>query len=143
MRRMSALEFRSHGFKKGNKYNAKRTQIGDEWFDSKLEADRYVELMTLKNCGAIQLVLRQVPLRLPAGIVYRVDFMIVWTHRRESLVPPITLKGVLIEFDSTGRDFISWEDTKGVLTDVARIKIAQVESLYGIKVELIRRGKRA
>ena len=48
MRRMSALEFRSHGFKKGNKYNAKRTEVDGIWFDSKLEAERYIELKLLQ-----------------------------------------------------------------------------------------------
>ena|ERR1700684_216322 len=84
-------------------------------FDSKLEARRYAQLKQLQMHGQVKWFICQVPFRLPGGITYRADFLVV-LHDRE----------------------IAIEDCKGMLTPVSALKIKQVEEIYGIKVTLIR-----
>ena len=119
--RMTALQYRSHGFKKGNKYNAKRTLVDGITFDSKLEADYYVKLKGRRECGVVKWFIRQVPFGLPGGITWRADFLVVWSQY-------------------VGDQDVEVIDCKGVMTDVARIKIAQVEALYGITVKIVRKA---
>lgn len=103
------------------KYNNRRTQVDGWWFDSQLEADRYRELKLLRASADVAWFLCQVPFRLPGGITYKADFLVVWNglspHRRG----------------------VSIEDCKGMMTRVSQNKIKQVEELYGIKVEIITR----
>lgn len=47
-----------------NKYNAKKTQVGDVNFDSKKEANRWMELQLLERCGEISELRRQVKVEL-------------------------------------------------------------------------------
>jgi hypothetical protein len=47
-----------------NKYGAKKTQVGDVQFDSKKEAQRYMELQLLERAGEIQNLRRQVKIDL-------------------------------------------------------------------------------
>lgn len=117
----------AHGFKRGNKYNAKRTLIDGIWFDSKLEAGRYRELKALQGAGDVAWFICQVPFRLPGGIIYRADFLVVW-HSHPSL--PRGSPGVTVE------------DCKGARTRVSINKIKQVEEIYGINVQLITRVRK-
>lgn len=47
-----------------NKYGAKKTQVGDVQFDSKKEAQRFMELQLLERAGEIQNLRRQVKIDL-------------------------------------------------------------------------------
>ena len=114
---ISVAEFRK--LKKPNKYDAKATVVDGQRFASKAEANRYLELKSLREAGEIAWFITQVPFRLPGGIVYRADFLVVWK----------------------GGGFVTVEDVKGFLTPVSKIKIAQVEAIYGIKIEVITRRK--
>jgi hypothetical protein len=100
------------------KYNNRRTQVDGWWFDSQLEADRYRELKLLKASGYVLWFICQAPFRLPGGITYKADFVVVWWDLD---------KGTTVE------------DCKGMMTRVSQNKIKQVEELYGIKVEIITR----
>ncbi len=64
-----------------SKYNNKRVNTPDGWFDSKRELTRWGELKLLERAGEIDSLRRQVDFELvPAGcglrkIVYRADFV--------------------------------------------------------------------
>lgn len=98
-----------------SKYGAVPTVVDDKRFDSKLEARRYEALTLLWKAGEILWFLRQVPFDLPGGRKYRADFLIVWMDGRTTV-----------------------EDCKGFDTEMSKLKRAQVEELYGIKIELVR-----
>jgi hypothetical protein len=100
------------------KYSNEKTVVDGRKFDSKLEALRYIYWSNLWRSKAIRYFLTQVPFRLPGGIVYRLDFLVMHLDG-----PP------------------SYEDTKGVLTRVSINKIRQVEEIYGIKIDLVKKGK--
>ena len=105
---------------KKRKYANVRTQVDGIWFDSKLEARRYVELKLLQRTGQVEYFLMQVPFHLPGGVVYKVDFFIKW--RTTMLRPPhITLE------DTTGKDMQAKTN-----------KIKQVKALYGLDVEIVK-----
>jgi hypothetical protein len=64
-----------------SKYNNKRTQTEDGWFDSQRELKRWGELKLLERAGKIKDLKRQVDFELIPGscglrpIVYRADFV--------------------------------------------------------------------
>ena len=119
--RMSLEEFRRRGLaaqRAVNKYSAQAIVVGGERFDSKAEAARNDYWAKLWAAKAIKYYLRQVPFRLPGGIIYRLDFYVVHLDGGHT-----------------------YEDVKGVLTRVSVNKIKQVEEIYRIKVELITKGK--
>jgi hypothetical protein len=91
-------------------------------FDSKLERDRYLELKWLKSTHAVFWFIRQPRFDLPGGLIYRADFLVVWN----SIQQPVS-----------GR--VTVEDVKGFMTPVSAMKIKQVEEIYQIKIELIRK----
>lgn len=126
--RISVDEFRRRGLKAA-KYGNARNVVDGIRFDSKLEADRYVELKKLQHCGVVRWFIMQAPFRLPGGITYRADFVVIWAP-----AAPEQFAG-----DS---DVVSVEDCKGFMTRVSLNKIKQVEELYGITVRIItKRGK--
>lgn len=106
---------------KPSKYRNTPTVVDGQRFDSRLEADYYRDLMLLQKAGAISYFLRQVPFALPGGIRYRLDFLIV--------------KRLEDNFAA-----LSYVDCKGFLTATSRIKIKQVESIYGISITLVRKA---
>ena len=100
--------------KKRNKYHAIKTVVDGITFDSKKEADYYCELKLRVLAGEIRYFLMQVPIRLPGGVKYRVDFL---------------------EFHADGTEH--YVDVKGHETKVFRMKKKQVEALYPIKIEVV------
>lgn len=98
---------------KGRKYKNVPTYVDDQRFDSMMEARYYQLLVARWQRGEILWFTRQVPFQLPGAVTYRCDFF-------------VALVG-------GGIDVV---DVKGVLTDVSRIKIRQVEHIYKIKVRL-------
>lgn len=123
--RLSIAEWKAGQSTTGNKYHAKRVVIDGFGFDSKLEARRYEELKLLQATGVVRWFLCQVPFRLPSGIIYRADFLIVWE-----------------EAHADAPAMVSVEDCKGAKTRVSINKIRQVEAIYGIKITLITRKGR-
>lgn len=98
--------------KKKSKYGSERIQVDGIWFDSRKEANRYCDLKVLTQAGEVIQFFRQVPIDLPGGIVYRLDFLVLWAGGR-----------------------IGYEDTKGYRTPEYKLKKKQVEALYPIKIE--------
>lgn len=115
---MSVSEYRALTTKGKAKYRNTPCLADGMRFDSKLERDRYLELKWLKSTGAVWWFIRQVPFHLPGGIVYRADFLVVWKRVNAH---------------------VTVEDVKGVMTRVSANKIRQVEEIYGIQVEIIRK----
>ncbi len=71
-----------HTFTRRHKYNAQATVVDGIKFGSKAEARKYIELRTLQNGGEVVGFLRQVPMHLPGGVVYRMDFLVFWADGR-------------------------------------------------------------
>jgi len=63
---------------KRNKYGNRRVEVDGMKFDSQHEADIYFgTLLPSWKCGAVKLLVRQVPFDLPGGIKYIADFLTV------------------------------------------------------------------
>jgi Protein of unknown function (DUF1064) len=117
--RMSLADFKATNWTKPAKYRNRRVII-DGWpFDSKLEAARYEELKLARQIGFVDWFICQTPFRLPGGIIYRADFLVVWSAK------------------SNIGHCVRVEDVKGARTRLSMNKIAQVEEIYGIKIDVI------
>lgn len=86
-------------------------------FSSKLEHAYKNYLDLLKDQGEVLFYLTQVPIDLPGGVKYVVDFEIFYN-------------------DGT----VSFVDTKGIETDMFKLKKKQVESLYPFEIEIVKKG---
>lgn len=101
---------------KPSKYGAIRCESDGIKFPSKLERDYYVKLKALQKSGEVLFFLRQVGFDLVGGVRYFADFQV---------------------FYASGE--VEFIDTKGVLTDISKLKIKQVEALYPIEIKVVRR----
>lgn len=100
-----------------NKFNARKTTVDGIEFDSAKEAKRYTKLRDMQEAGEISNLQRQV---------------------RVELIPPFDCDGkhfrgiyYVADFaytDSGGNEI--WEDVKGVLTDVYKLKRKLVAYRY-------------
>lgn len=109
----------ARGPRPGGKYGvapAEDRTVAGILFGSKAEAARFQELELLRLAGSVRFFLRQVPFHLPGGTQYRVDFAVFWADGR-----------------------VTWEDVKGHATQVYRLKKRQVEALYPVTIEELRR----
>ena len=103
-------------FAKKAKYNNKKTKRYNLNFDSIVEADYYSKLLMLEKAGEVTMFLWQVPFHLDGGTKLVLDFQIFWN-------------------DGT----VTFEDVKGVVTDVFKIKKREVEAKYPIEIKIIKR----
>lgn len=101
-----------------HKYSAVATEVDGINFKSKGEAALYQHLKLLELAGEVSYFLREVPVALPGSTTYRVDFLVFYVDGR-----------------------VRYLDLKGVETQVFKIKKRQVEALYPIIVEVIRRER--
>lgn len=104
---------------KRSKYGAVKTVVDGIVFDSKAEAEYYQQLCLRRVAGDVLWFIRQVPFDLPGGIKYRADFLEV--HRDGS---------------------VHIIDVKGHVTAQFRDKKKQVEALYPVEIEVIKKTKR-
>jgi hypothetical protein len=100
-----------------HKFKNKSVLDNGERFASKLEFKYKTYLDILKNTGEVVFYLTQVPIRLPGGTKYVVDFMVFYK-------------------DET----IKFIDTKGVETDTFKIKKREVEAIYPFRIEVVKNG---
>ena len=113
---MSITEFRKVG-KKGNKYNAKKTEYNGRVFDSKKEADFAKRLAWLRHAKKenerVTMVEYQVPLTIKVNQVhicrYICDFVIKYADKR-----------------------VEYVDVKGYRTAIYKLKKRLVEAQYRI-----------
>jgi hypothetical protein len=106
---------------KPTKHGNTRTEVNGYTFASRLEADRYRELVVLRQSGQVAWFIRQVPFDVAPGVVYRADFLVV------------------CNLDGSARQEVHVEETKGHLTDTARVKLRVVEERYGIQIRILTR----
>ena len=99
-----------------HKYNAKACEADGIKFPSKLERAYYMRLKRLQESGEVLFFLRQTPFHLPGGIKYVVDFQI---------------------FTSSGE--VVFVDTKGYDTPASKIKRKQVEAIYPVEIEIVKK----
>lgn len=102
---------------KSNKYNAQRTVVDGRTFDSRKEANRYMELRVLERAGYISNLQPQVP------FPFRVNNVLVCTYRADFV------------YERDGQRIV--EDAKGVVTPVFRIKAKLMKAIYGIDVVIV------
>lgn len=98
-----------------HKFNAKPVVSDGMHFGSKLEYAYYRQLLLRQRAGEIVFFLRQVPLHLPGGVKFVVDF---------------------VEFHAIGD--VRFIDTKGVETPLFVTKKKMVEELYPITIEVVK-----
>lgn len=109
---------------KRSKYGNKRVFRHGFWFDSILEADKYGDLLPLKNAGIIDIQLQiDYPLFVDGKLIstYRADFVVTWLkegHRREVY------------------------DAKGCKTREYRIKKKLMLAIHGIEIIELGRSKK-
>lgn len=94
-----------------HKFKAKRSEIDSISFASQKEARYYAELCLRQKAGEIVFFLRQVPLHLPGGIRYIVDFL---------------------EFCADGE--VRFVDVKGYRTREYIAKKKMIEAMYPIEI---------
>ena len=99
-----------------HKFHAKPTTTNNIKFASKAEAKYYRELLLRQKAGEVLFFLRQVPMHFPGGTVYRVDFQ---------------------EFHADGT--VHFVDVKGMETEVFKLKKREVEALYPVEIEVVKR----
>jgi hypothetical protein len=104
-----------------NKYGAVRTN----GYASKKEADYAAGLELAQKAGQIAFWLEQVPLRLPGGSKYLLDFVVfTWN------------KGMRSE-DRQGAWDIEFVEVKGKDLPIGKLKRKQAEEIYGIYIEVV------
>lgn len=97
-----------------NKYNAKKTMIHGTWFDSKKEADRYLELKLLERAGEIT------NLELQPQYVFKLNGVKICTYRAD------------FRYCEDGLSVVN--DVKGYKTQIYKIKKKMMKAFYGIEI---------
>ncbi len=100
-----------------HKFNAKQTELDGIKFPSKLEASYYSTLRLRQKCGEVIFFLRQVPLHMIGGSKYVVDF---------------------VEFLADGT--VKFIDCKGMDTPMSALKRKEIEAIYPIKIDIVKKG---
>jgi hypothetical protein len=95
-----------------HKFNARPKTVDGIKFHSTKEADYYEELLLKIKAGIVLYFHMQVPIRLPGGVKYVLDFL---------------------EFHANGT--VHYIDTKGKRTDMYIAKKKIVEALYPFTIE--------
>lgn len=85
-------------------------------FDSKIEGRYYQKLKLEQKAGELLFFLRQVPIHLPGKTKLVIDFVEFW--RDESVV---------------------FTDVKGIETETFKLKRRQVEELYPIEINIVKK----
>lgn len=110
-------------------------------FASKLEARYYQELEFRRKAGEILYFLRQVPFHLPGGVIYRVDFLLVSYHTGFTGCEQLRMEGAR-DLRHVDPMVIEYVDCKGWDTQAGKNKIKQVEAIYGVKINLVRKVRK-
>jgi len=97
---------------KPSKYHNILTECDGMTFQSKKEARYYRELLCRVHAGEVSYFHWQFPIRLKGGVVYKVDFLEVWTDGS-----------------------LHYIDVKGHKTAMYKVKKKLVEAEYPIRIE--------
>lgn len=100
---------------KPNKFHNQPTTVDGIRFDSKREARYYEQLKIRQATGEVAYWHRQVPIHLPGGTKYLVDFLVFFPDGRKP----------------------EYVDAKGKETQVFRVKKREIEHQYPINIILV------
>lgn len=115
--------------KRGNKYNARITEVDGIKFQSAKEARYYTGLLIEKKAHPSLIINRQVPYRLPGGVVYRLDFL----EMRPCWMTVVGCDDLKVA--RYGPIYhCKFVDVKGHKTREYINKKKQVEAIYGFKI---------
>ncbi len=115
-KQMTYADYQKLTEKKGNKYGNKPVKVDGMCFDSQKEHEDWCDLMNLQRAGEISDLRRQV----------RYDLQIKGTHICDYIAD-------FVYYDKkTGCDVVA--DSKGVRTEVFRLKSKMMKAIYGIEV---------
>lgn len=115
-------------YRRPSKYRAQRCELGSLKFDSQKEMRRWLELNILQRGGQISGLERQVSL----PIVIDGSPLLMKSDRYKN-GRKVTYRADFVYFEN-GQRII--EDTKGVMTSLAKLKIALVEHIYHTKIRI-------
>ena len=115
-RKKQHLKTLKANLKPGHKFKAIACQRDGINFPSKLERSYYDLLNQLQAGGQVLFFLRQVGFDLPGKKRYFADFMVFYTNGEVEVV-----------------------DTKGMDTNISKLKRDQVESIYPIKIKVVKK----
>lgn len=101
----------------GHKFKAKSVKDDSHHFPSTLEWKYFKHLEQLQDKKEVLFFLRQIPIHLPGGVKYVVDFLI---------------------FDVDGS--VRFVDVKGMETSEFLLKKKIVEDLYPFEIEIVKKG---
>lgn len=104
-------------YKPYNKYRAKPKVVDGIRFASTHEANRYMELKMLLRAGKIK------ELELQKRLPLAVNSELICHYVCDFVYKPVPWRGEVI-----------WEDAKGVITDVYKLKKKLVKAIYGIDI---------
>lgn len=120
-------------YKRG-KYGNKKTPIDGHIFDSKKEAERYIQLRAMQKQGDI------------SGLELQKKFILIPTQRGPDIIGPrggrkpgelifseISYTADFVYYDERSKGFVV-EDVKGYRTDVYKLKKAMMYWIHGIEV---------
>lgn len=125
---MTTIIYRQLQTRKKSKYGAKRTVVEGIKFDSKKEANRWVQLRAMEEIGLIKELVRQPAFPL-AKVIDGTDYVV--------RTPCGRCMSYFADFAYYQEGKLIVEDVKGIDTPVSRLKRAIVKMFYGIDVVLI------
>jgi hypothetical protein len=99
-----------------NKYGAKKTQVGDIKFDSKKEANRWMELQLLERGGVISELRRQVKVELLG------QYRPIYTRTGRKMK-------ITFDFSYIEDGVLIYEDTKGMPTRDYEVRVAVARAM--------------
>lgn len=99
-----------------NKYGAKKTQVGDIKFDSKKEANRWMELQLLERAGEISDLKRQVKVELIG------QYRPIYTRTGRKMK-------ITFDFSYIEDGVLIYEDTKGMPTRDYEVRVAVARAM--------------
>ncbi len=107
----------------GRKYKNQPQVVGSETYRSKREMRRHQELLLLERAGRIRELQREVPFELAPKV--KID-------GEDRARPALRYMADYVYIDADGRLVV--EDSKGMSTDVFRLKKHLMKSVHGIDV---------
>lgn len=114
--------YRNPFSKKASKYHNKKTVVNNLTFDSKHEAERYIELQMLLKVGEISDLRLQVPYELIPTMKLNGE-----TFRSSKYIADFVYK------DKSGNEIV--EDAKGMKTDVYKLKKKLMAYVHHIVIQ--------
>ena len=107
-----------------NKYGNRKTVVDGITFDSKREAERYIELKYMERCKFIRDLQLQVPFEL---IPSQKD------DKGKVIERPVKYIADFVYFDRVGNLVV--EDAKGLKTEVFKLKKKMMRAFKGIEIK--------